>query len=79
LGSTTVDIRTASLLTQGRSDSASAACEQGSHNKSLRFSQIGAVNAFKKIAKTGNISGEMGIAELAEDAVLFTPILIYGL
>ena len=43
------------------------------------FSQIGAVNAFKKIAKAGNISGEMGIAELAEDAVLFTPILIYGL
>jgi hypothetical protein len=34
---------------------------------------------FKKIAKTGNISGEMGIAELAEDAVLFTSILIYGL
>jgi hypothetical protein len=34
---------------------------------------------FKKIAKTGNISDEMGIAELAEDAVLFTPILIYGL
>ena len=30
---------------------------------------------FKKIAKTGNISVETGIAELAEDAVLFTSIL----
>jgi hypothetical protein len=37
------------------------------------FSQIGAVNTFKKIAKTGNIPGEMGIAELAEDAVLSNP------
>jgi len=34
-----------------------------------------AVNAFQKTAEPGNISGETGIAELAEDAVKFTSIL----
>src|SRR4030095_998500 len=34
--------------------------------------EIGAVNAFQKIAKTGNISGQTGVAELVGDAVLFT-------
>jgi hypothetical protein len=38
------------------------------------FSQVGAVNAFQKIAKTGNISSQTGVAELVGDAVLFTSI-----